>query len=241
MTIASQPSVFGLRIPRISKISWKKILLIGGAVTFPLYLGLDTLAALLYDGYNYKDQTPSELSAVGAQTRSLWIPVAAVYSVLMMGFGVAIWASAGQKRALRIIAVFGAAIGLLGLVGWPFAPMHQREVLAAGGADLRDTMHLILAAADATLFLLSMAFGAAAFGKRFRLYSIATIAVVLVFGFLTSLGAPEVQDNDPTPWLGIEERIAVFGSMLWYTVLAVALLRRQRPRPRRREANRDCT
>jgi hypothetical protein len=39
------------------------------------------------------------------------------------------------------------------------------------------------------------------------------------------MAAPEVEANEPTPGLGIYERIAVFGSMVWMAILALALLR----------------
>jgi hypothetical protein len=38
------------------------------------------------------------------------------------------------------------------------------------------------------------------------------------------MDSPKVSDNDPTPWVGISERIAVFGSMAWIAVLSIALL-----------------
>jgi hypothetical protein len=92
-------------------------------------------------------------------------------------------------------------------------------------------MHLILGAVDTLLFVLSIAFGSTAFGKRFRFYSIATILIVLAFGAFTGINASKVSHNDPTPWVGITERTAVFGSMLWIAVLAIALLRVQTFRP----------
>jgi hypothetical protein len=232
MSISAQPSVFGhLHAPNFSKLSWRRALLGCGVAATLLYFGMDLLAASRYHGYSYTDQTVSELSAVGAPTRSLWIPLALLYSVLTIASGFGIWASAAQKRALRFVAVLVAGIGILGLVAWPFAPMHQREVLAADGGTLSDTMHLILGATDTFLFVLSIALGATAFGKRFRLYSIATIVFVLVFGAFTGMDASKVADNDPTPWVGITERIAVFGSMLWIAVLAITLLRVQTSRP----------
>jgi hypothetical protein len=67
--------------------------------------------------------------------------------------------------------------GALGLV-WPFAPMHLRETLAAGGGSLTDTMHIALASVTVGLMLLAIGFGAAAFGKPFRLYSITTLLIL---------------------------------------------------------------
>jgi len=214
-----------LSAPKIPNLDWRRVLLGCGMTSTLLYFGMDALAASLYDGYSYTDQTISELSAIDAPTRSLWIPFGFVYSVLVVAGGFGIWKSAGPKCALRVVAVFVAGIGILGLVAWPFAPMHQREILAADGGTLSDTVHLILATVSTLFFLLSIAFGARALGKRFLVYSVATILVVSVFGALTGLDAAKVGANEATPWLGITERVAVFGSMLWITVLSFLLLR----------------
>ncbi len=75
------------------------------------------------------------------------------------------------------------AHGVIGLF-WP--PMHMRGAVFT----LTDTMHIVFAMVTVLLMLLAIGFGAAAFGKRFRLYSIATIALLVVFGALTGLEAP---------------------------------------------------
>jgi CubicO group peptidase (beta-lactamase class C family) len=103
--------------------------------------------------------------------------------------------------------------------------MHLRETLAAGGSTLSDTMHLVLASVTVLLMLLAIGVGAAAFGKRFRLYSIASLVILAVFGVLTFLDAPRVQANLPTPWAGVWERINVGMFLLWVVVLAATLLR----------------
>ncbi len=71
----------------------------------------------------------------------------------------------------------------------------------------------------------AMGFAAAALGKKFRLYSIGTMLTFLVFGALAGMDAPLVGANLPTPWLGVWERINVFGYMLWVVMLAINLLR----------------
>ena len=103
--------------------------------------------------------------------------------------------------------------------------MHQREVLAAGGGTLSDTMHLALGAVTVFLMFLAIGFGATAFGKRFRLYSIASIVVLLAFGVLTFLDAPRLEANLPTPWIGLWERINISVFLLWVVVLATVLWR----------------
>ena len=103
--------------------------------------------------------------------------------------------------------------------------MHQREVLAAGGGTLADTMHLVLGGVTVLSYLIALGFGAAAFGKRFRLYSIMTILALLVFGALTGIDGPRVGANLPTPLVGIWERINIGVFLIWVVVLAVILLR----------------
>jgi hypothetical protein len=46
----------------------------------------------------------------------------------------------------------------------------------------RDTLHIVATILMSILIVAMMAFGAFAHGKRFRLYSFATIATVVVFG-----------------------------------------------------------
>jgi hypothetical protein len=105
--------------------------------------------------------------------------------------------------------------------------MHLREVLAAGGGTLSDTLHIVWTAGSNLLTLLAMGFAAAAFGRSFRSYSIVTMVLLVAFGVLTSVDAPRIQANLPTPWVGVWERLIIGVWMLWLVVLAVTLLRRR--------------
>jgi hypothetical protein len=73
------------------------------------------------------------------------------------------------------------------------------------------------------LMFLAIGFGATAFGKRFRIYSVATIVVLLAFGGLTFIEAPRLQMNLPTPWIGLWERINISVFLAWVVVLAAML------------------
>lgn len=201
----------------------RTVLLVCGILSSLLYGVMIT--AIRYEGYNPISQVASELTAIGAPTRPLWTLLGPVYDVLVAAFGVGIWLSAGRKRALRVVGGLFVAFGILGGVLWPFASMHQREVLAAGGGTLSDTLHVVLGLMTVLFTLVAIGFGATAFGKRFRLYSIVTILILFVFGALTGLESPRLQANLPTPWIGLWERINIFGFLLWVVVLAVALLR----------------
>ena len=202
----------------------RKILLVCGVLSSLLYVGMNVFVAMQWKGYSSASQAVSELSAIGAPTRPLWVPLGIVYTLLVAAFGWGVWASARRNRPLRVVGGLMVAYGIIGLA-WP--PMHLREVLAAGGGTLTDTMHIVWTMVTVLLMLLAMGFGAAAFGTRFRLYSIATMVILVAFGAVTSLDAPRIQANLATPWLGVWERINIGVFLLWVVVVAMTLLRVQ--------------
>ena len=199
----------------------RKTLLACGIASSLLYAAM--IWGIRYEGYSLISQVPSELTAIGAPTQQLWAKLGAIYTLLVAAFGWGIWGS-GRNRALRIVGALILAYASLGLL-WPFAAMHQREVLAAGGGTLSDTLHVILGAVTVFLMFLAIGFGATAFGRRFRLYSIASIVVLVAFGGLTFLEAPRLQTNLPTPWIGLWERINISVFLVWVVVLATMLWR----------------
>jgi len=205
----------------------KKVLLVCGIVASLLYIATTIVAAMLWEGYSSTSQTVSELFAIDAPSRSLVIPLFLTYGILMFAFGLGVWRSAGRNRALVVVA--GLLIGkeVLGFVGTLFAPIHLRGV----EGTLTDTMHAIITGVGVLLLLLTVGFGATAFGKRFRLYSIGTILIFFVFGTLSGLDGPRLAANLPTPWMGVWERINIFSYMLWVVVLAIGLLRTPVERP----------
>jgi amino acid transporter len=105
--------------------------------------------------------------------------------------------------------------------------MHQREVLAAGGGTISDTMHLVMGGVSNLFMMVAMGFAGAAFGKRFRFYTIVTILSLLTFGILTGMSAPDVNANRPTPLAGIYEIIMLGVFLLWVVVLAIILLKKE--------------
>lgn len=197
-------------------------LLACGIIASLLYVAMNVFVAMQWPAYSSASQTVSELSAVDAPTRSLWIALAIPYTVLTAAFGWGVWESAGTNRALRAAGTSIVTYGVTGLA-WPFAPMHLREVLAAGGATMTDTLHIGFATVTVLIMVLAMVCGAVALGRRFRLYSIATVVTLAVFGLLTSLDAPRLEANQPTPWIGVWERINIGVFLLWVVVLAVRL------------------
>jgi hypothetical protein len=187
----------------------------------------DIVAATRYDGYSRMSQAVSELSATGAPTRTFLTAMLPIWTMLMIGFGIGVWMSADGKRALQVTGALLIAFGVTGVLWLPF-PMTSREEMINGTTPANDVGHIVLAMVTVLLILLQLGFGAAAFGKWFRLYSLATAATVLVFGALTGTESPKVPKGEPTPWMGLSERINIGAWLLWLAVLAIMLLVRTR-------------
>ena len=203
----------------------RTILLACGVLSSILYVATDILGGLRYDGYRFMSQAVSELGAIGAPSRSLVTPLFLAYDVLIAAFGVGVSRSAQEKRSLRAAGGFLVGIGVVGLVFTPFAPMHMR------GAEqtLTDTMHIVLTSVTVGLILLAIVFAASALDRRFRVYSFVTLCALVVFGALAGVDAPRLAARQATPWLGLTERINIYGYLLWVAVLATVVLRRRVP------------
>jgi Protein of unknown function (DUF998) len=200
-----------------------KVLLVGGVLSSLLYvIGIDVIAALAYPDYhNYADQMVSELFAVGAPTRTLMVWLSIPYNVLVFALAVGVWVSAGRKRATRFTAAALVGYGAVSTAGLLLFPMDVRGTVESQ----RDALHIIATIVMSMFIVAVMAFGAFAHGTRFRLYSFATIATVIVFGVWAGLLARPMPG--PTPWLGLVERVNIYATMLWVAVLAVCFLRVQ--------------
>jgi Protein of unknown function (DUF998) len=196
----------------------RQVLLVCGILSSLLYVAMNVLAAMLWESYSSVSQTVSELSAIGAPTRRLWVSLGMVYTMLVLAFGCGVWASAPRNRSLRAVGGLLVAYGLAGLA-WP--PMHARGT----EFTLTDTLHIVMAMVTVLLTVLAMGFGAASLGPRFRLYSIATIVIMLVLGGLAGADGPRIAANLPTPWVGVIQRISIAAYLSWVIVLAIALLR----------------
>jgi hypothetical protein len=184
----------------------------------------DVVAAELYAGYSRSSQAISELSATGSPTRALLTAMGPLFTALQAAFGIGVWKSAWGERSVRatggLLVAHAATFPL-----WVLAPMTSRAEIGAS-MPLNDIAHITLSAVAILFILLQIGFGAQVFGTRFRLYSLSSAVTVLVFGALTGMQAPAVAAGEPTPWIGLFERISFAAWLLWLAVLAVALLRR---------------
>jgi hypothetical protein len=195
-------------------------LLACGIVAPLLYVATDLILTMRWEGYRYWDQTISELNAIGAPTRALSIVLGIIGYAFLAAFGVGVWKTATTNRRLRVSAAALVGLGVFGWLGVPFFPMHGREA----EETLTDTLHVAQLAVAGPLILVIIGFGAAAFGWRFRLYSVATVLVTIVFGAWSGTYGADIADGLETPWVGLIERISVYAYQLWIAVFAAALL-----------------
>ena len=66
----------------LENVLLKKILLTCGMLASLLYIGMNIYVPMLYEGYNTASQAVSELSAIGAPDRPLWVVPGIIYTLL---------------------------------------------------------------------------------------------------------------------------------------------------------------
>lgn len=86
-------------------------------------------------------------------------------------------------------------------------------------------MHPIEGAMAMTLLLDPTEFAAASRGRRYTLYSAATVVIMLSFGGWSATEIPRVEAGLPTPWVGVKECIHWHSYPLWHIALAIRPLR----------------
>lgn len=217
------------------KTTTRNVLLGCGIAASALYVATDIIGAIRYPGYRYAEQQFSELTAAGSPVRPLMLAVNIIpYTLLMAAFAAGVWAAAGPRRTGRITAALLAAYTATGTATVLFFPMDTREVLAAGLAGSQNALHAPGTLVMDLFLVAGMGVGATLLGRWFRWYSYGTILLLLAAGGLVSTQISRMEANLPTPWMGLEERVNIYATMVWVTALAVGLWRaREVATPRR--------
>jgi hypothetical protein len=200
-------------------VKTRRVLLLCGPLSSLLYLtAIDVVAPLIHPGYHsYDSQMVSELMAAGAPTRPLLVALFVPYNLLVLAFAAGVAASAGGRRSVRACAAALAGYAIISTCGLLLFQMDLR-----GTVDSRRDVPHVVATLVMSLFLMaSIASGAHLAGRCFRLYSFATLAVLLVFGAAAGWLARPMPG--PTPWIGLAERVNIYATMAWIASLPLAL------------------
>lgn len=207
---------------RASRLTMLNVLLACGVVSSVLYVVGEVAASMGWTGYSYVNQAVSELAAIGAPTRMFMLILFGVYNVLVVAFAIGVWRSAGPKRSLRVVAVTLAVYAVVGQVTQVFSPMNPRGSVATA----TDVGHIILTAVEVLSIVAFIAFGSVAQGRGFRVFSIASILIIMAGGIITGMLSTHMTAlASSTPWAGIAERVNIYGTMLWILMLGVVRLR----------------
>lgn len=203
----------------------RRTLLLCGVLSPLLYALADALAGRQWQGYSFRDQTISELGAIGAPSRPLFSILLIVAYLLLLAFGVGVWQSAGRSRRIRVVGALLIALAVMALTVGQFVPMRLR----GSEQGLTGTLHLVEGAVAMLMVVTAMGFAGADLDSRFRFYTIATVAIMLAFGAWSGVDAPRIEAGLATPWVGVKERIFWYAYQLWFMVLALRLRARSSP------------
>jgi hypothetical protein len=170
--------------------------------------------------YDISSQTVSELSAIGASTRVMWILAGSPYAVLVAAFGWGLYYFEDDNRWYKVSGLLVLVYGLLN-VYWP--PMHLREAIAGGESSISDTLHIVWTSASVALFIAIMFTAAMGSNVVFRIYTTISVLLLGYCGFMTSRMVPLLETNQPTPGMGLWERCNIALFLLWISVLSITL------------------
>ncbi|MFZ5724704.1 MAG: DUF998 domain-containing protein [Pseudomonadota bacterium] len=200
------------------------LLLLCGVASPVMYAVADAVAGLSWVEYSFRDQTISELGAIGAPTQSLFSGLLIPVYLLLLAFGAGVWRAGAERRRLRLAGAFLLGLAFLALAAGQFVPMQPRGT----GQGMQGALHLVEGAVAMMLVFAAMLSAAPVPGARFRVYTLTTLVIVLVFGLWSGLDAPDIEAGLATPWLGVRERIFWYAYQLWFAVFALALVREGR-------------
>jgi len=196
-------------------------LLVCGMLAAFVYVVTDVVASLRYPGYDVVSQGVSELMAVGAPTKTLVDSVFIAYGVLAIAFAIGVLRESFGQRSLRWTGLLLLGYAAAGLLGRLF-PAYPR----ASGGFSDSVPHMILTAVLVVLMLAALGFAAYALGRRFQIYSFATLGVMVALGVASGVYASRLAAQQSTPGFGIIERLLIYAFLVWAAVLGVALIRR---------------
>lgn len=198
----------------------RRALLSAGIASAVVYVVGDVSSGLRYDGYSFRNQAISELSAFGSPVQPDMVTVILVHGVLLIAFGAGVLLVADQKPSRWI----GAILMALGAVGFP---THTVWAMSSRGmkTGFNDTMHMTMSVVFSVLVAVAMVLVALRYRGWFRRFSLVTLAVVIGFGTAASMAIRGIKQND-TPWVGGFERMDAYAYLAWLVVLALVETRR---------------
>ena len=201
----------------------KKFLFYGGIIGPLVFLLNDIIGSIITKGYNPIINAVSELTQAGAEHAYLLSLLFLIAALFLVIFGIGIFLKYKDRRH-KLIFIGSIAIMLLGsfsgLSGTIF-PMDHFNV----DSTFAGTMHIVLTGLNIVLLILALLLiGIGLYEEKqwkfFRLYSVLTVLIMVIFGALTS--ALVMNDIE---LLGLFERVTIYAYQLWLVILAILLIK----------------
>ena len=104
-------------------------------------------------------------------TRPLMMVEGALYSALLVAFGIGVWRSGDRQPSAARHRGTLLAYGAMGPLWYPFPVSAREDIEPNAPMGPTDVMHILLGAADTVLMLSMLGFGAMALGRLFQVYS----------------------------------------------------------------------
>lgn len=201
----------------------RKFMYYGGILSPIFFVLVDIIGGMITPDYSRIINAVSELTQAGSENIYLLSSLFFISAVMGIGFGIGIVTEFSYSRSKLIfsggilIIINGIFSGLTGTI-FPMDPFNV-DITFAG------TLHIILTALNALMIMLLIPMMGIGFYRErqwesFRLYSIITLLIIVIFGGST----PVLMMND-IGLLGLFERIVIYSYLLWFFVLAFKLIR----------------
>ncbi len=190
-----------------------------GIVSFVSYLLAVVFAPLAYPGYHWLSQAVSDLSALDAPSRQLWLKLSCLYSIGAI-VSLTLCCVYIQNRLNRLLRV---GIYLFTVMNWVSYLGYAMFPLSTSGyaGTFQDIIHAYVVTASVVILSIVSLLFIMIGGYRERKYRplavFATVALVLMFAGAVGSGAL------PTAYFGVAERFSVFAATGFTAVLGYEL------------------
>jgi len=221
MSTRETPTSFTLVQP--GALGQRRALLLCGALSSLVYVANVVVGGLLTPGYSHVRNAVSELTQAGAPHAVVLGAIYVVSGLLLAAFGVAV--SLESRRTSRRVVTGGVLISLFAVLAVLLGTVFPQDPIGAP-STFPGTMHLVLVGVSVPLIvsaILLIGFGldrSVPRWRRFRLYSVVTVLLMLAGGVLTPISiAGDVE------LLGVAERVTQVAYLTWFTLFSIQAYR----------------
>ena len=203
----------------------KKLLYYGGIFGPIIFLLNDIIGNIITKGFSPIINAVSELTQAGSENTVLLSSLFFIAAIMLMIFGIGLVAhfKFGHSKLIFFGGIFIILLGVFSALSGTIFPMGP----FGGDETFAGNMHIILTGLNIVLVVLSIPMIGIGLNrikqwKSFRLYSIMTVLVMIIFGASTSV----LIMND-IEMLGLFERITIYAYQLWIFILAFLFIKEQ--------------